>query len=145
MLNQQDGMTALTQRPPPFRFKQIEIHGIVKDQVAELEVDVEVSVLPIADSTSAGWTALPLRFHDASLLAPPEYDGDGQLFVILDENEGYQGWLKHPSSGDHRLKMRFAVPLSRACGRHSVAILPSDCKSFAAETSASFDGCNGEY
>ena len=112
------------QQPPAFQINRLTIQGTTRESYAELDVDVEVTVLLPVEGEATTWTAVPLRFHDASLLAPPEYEGDGQLHVGFDAEAGYQGWLRHQRPGDHRIKLKLAVPLGQAAESTELRFFP---------------------
>ena len=62
--------------------------------------------------------------HDSSLLEPPKYQGDGQVFLTHDATDGYQAWIRHKASGKHQLDMRFATNLSRAALARQIRFFP---------------------
>jgi hypothetical protein len=123
LLNQQDRLL-LAQQPPAFQFTRLTITAVTREGFAELDVDLELSVLTPAEGEGQTWTALPLRFHDASLLAPPDYQGDGQFHLSFDLEAGYQGWLSHGQPGTHRLQLKLAVPLVEAAGTTQLRFFP---------------------
>ncbi len=123
LLDQQDGLPSDPQ-PPPFVINRLAIAGVIRNAYAELDVEVDVSVLLPVEGESTTWTALPLRFHDASLLAPPEYEGDGQLQVGFDAEAGYRAWLRHQRPGEHHIKLKLAVPLGQAAESVQLRFFP---------------------
>jgi hypothetical protein len=123
LLDQQQGLL-VAQQPPAFQIDRLTIHGVVRERLAELEVEMEVSVLRPLEGEASTWTPIPLRFHDASLLAPPEYVGDGRLHLGFDVQQGYQAWLHHERPGDHRLKLKLAVPLASTADSTQLRFFP---------------------
>jgi hypothetical protein len=126
LLNQRDG-APLAQQPPTFQFNRLMIRGVTREGFegfAELDVDLDLTVLTSVEGEGPSWTALPLRFHDASLLSPPAYVGDGQFHLSFDLDAGYQGWLSHERPGEHHLSLKLAVPMVEAAGSSQLRFFP---------------------
>ncbi len=123
LLNQQDGLEP-GPRPPAFQIDLVTIRGEVREVMAELEVDLQVTLLEPLDSRGTNWTSIPLRFHDASLLEPPTHEGEGQFHLVFDEQEGYQGWIQHAHPGQHRLRLRLGLPLTAVAEATQLRFFP---------------------
>lgn len=111
LLDMEAGLAA--QGPPPFHIDQLRIVGTADEKMATLDVSLDVVLLQDPNQSSSRWTLVPLRFHDASLLETPVYEGDGQLYLTFDPEEGYQGWLRHKQPGKHTIRLKFGVSLSQ--------------------------------
>ncbi|MCA9169897.1 MAG: hypothetical protein KDB23_19615, partial [Planctomycetales bacterium] len=130
LLAQQDGLNSNT-RPPRFKIDNVAITGRVVEATAEaptssfaeLDVTVDATVLPDAERSET-WTALPLRFHEASLVATPKHEGSGDFFLVFDEREGYQVWLRYNEPGVQRIQLQFQVPLSKTADSTQLRFYP---------------------
>ena len=117
--------------PPQFQVDRLQIQGTTVESAVQLDVAVTVKVLPpqdanggVADEGVPTWTRIPLRFHDASLLSPAEHEGAGQLYLVFDPTNGYQGWLRHQGEGTHEIRLRLAVPLRQASDATQLRFFP---------------------
>ena len=111
LLDQADGILE-QQQPPHFQLNRLQIDGQATEDRATF--DVQITVTTITDSQSdSGWISIPLRFHEAVLRAPPVYEGAGQLLLVYDPARGYIAWIQQPDRGEHQIRLRFDIGLSR--------------------------------
>ena len=105
---------AADRQPPTFQIEQLNVQGTTNETFVALEARLNFTILPLkAGRTEPQWTAIPLRFHDAALVAPPEYEGNGELQVVFHPEHGYEGWLRHTQAGKHQLRLKLSVPLQQ--------------------------------
>jgi hypothetical protein len=93
--------------PPAFTVQELLIQGTASRSRADLTVQVTVRL------QRKGWIRIPLRFNEAVMFEPPQYDGDGELFVGCEKDTGeYVCWIQASPDKLHRLSMKFAAPVS---------------------------------
>ncbi len=111
-------------QPPSYQVDRFEIKGRADSDRALLDVSVEITTLRPEDDKQERWISVPLRMHESSLLDSPDYQGDGQVFLTHDATDGYQAWIRHRSSGKHKISLQFATNLSRAALATQIRFFP---------------------
>lgn len=113
-------------KPPEYQITEARLEGevLAEETAAELELNLRITVLGSAEEGESRWTAVPLRLHDAALLAPAEHEGEGQVFVEPNSEQGYRLWLRHSKPGDHRVTLRIGIALNKPADSTQLRLFP---------------------
>ena len=116
-LYQQTQGLALAERSPQWVIESLVATGTARASHAELKITL--SVLLGSDEA----VHIPLRFDEAVLRAPVEYDGAGQPLVYFDAHSGgYAAVLQGKSRQQVHLTLNALVPLAAAGGQNRLAL-----------------------
>lgn len=106
--------------PVPYSVTQIACTGTADDERVQLKVKVQVQ------TTGDGWVLVPLQMAEATLRAPPEYQGAGEsLAGEFHSDSGYSWWFRGKGAreqGRHELTLTLGVPVRRQPGGRRVQL-----------------------
>ena len=103
--------------PPAYTLQELLITGTADATRADLRVEATIRL------QQDGWVRIPLRFSDAILREPAEFDGAGEAFVRAEEDTGaYVCWIRASQDQPHRVSMKFAVPVRQLGSESRLAL-----------------------
>ena len=111
---------------PSYVLQELSISGTADTTRAELTVTVTVRL------QQSGWVRIPLRLGEAILREPPNYQGEGEVFVTCDqESGGYACWIRGPQHGTHQLALQLVVPVREVGNELRLSLQPPRAASSA--------------
>ena len=107
--------------PVAWSVTRIACMGTAEDDRAQLKVTLQVQT-----TTADTWVLVPLQMAEATLRAPPEYQGAGEALPGEYHSEtGYSWWFRGKGSreqGRHELTLSLGVPIRRQPGGRRIQL-----------------------
>lgn len=111
-------------QPPDYHFADvIQVSARIVGDVADVEAQFPVRIIPFEGETSDRWIRMPLRLNGSILTEPVSSTAEGQLVITYaPEEDGYVAWWKGTGEADLRLTVRAKVPVIFEGGNHRLRL-----------------------
>ena len=100
---------------PAYTLDDLSIVGTASNEKADLTAVFTIRLL------RDGWVRVPLRLSDVVLLGA-KYDGDGELFLMPEQEGGYTCYLRAPKENLYTLTLSLLAPVRQVGGEMRLAL-----------------------